>query len=300
MSWESFIQQISIEYELTASAKEVLFCLRENEFQTKVDLLNTFRKHYFEIEYYTFTKRLTNIYKKFQITGNGRKLEKLYRIICNNYENYQSRSSSVSRRGLTYVYPKFPTEVFSEKIDNVINSDDRDKKKVDIFQTFAPNLDGYSKHLSSCLQNNVQVRILLAWPPSRAAEVRQEALRRSSNANVDNGINISDCVIANLETLAKIISESNDPELLKIKLYDTSPSVAMYRAGDCMFVSNFFHGRLAIDAPQIELNLHASDRVLVSSYLQEFERVWQEMARDFRPSPNENWISDLKVLFLKN
>ncbi|NJL52290.1 MAG: hypothetical protein HC930_08835 [Hydrococcus sp. SU_1_0] len=122
----------------------------------------------------------------------------------------------------------------------------------------------------------------------------------SPNANVDDGINISDCVIANLETLGTILRRLDDPELLKIKLYDTSPTVAMYRAGDYILVSNFFHRRLAIDTPQMEFELNPSNQVLVSSYLQEFERVWQEMARDFRPIPNTNWMSDLKVLFLKN
>jgi hypothetical protein len=310
MSWNNFLQLLYIEYELTASEKEILLCFQEEENSTqdltKDSLWRAFKNEYYEIEYETFTKRLTGIYEKFQITGNGPKFQKLYRIIRDKYDNYQNETSLDLKAGLTNIHPEFPRKVFREKIDNVINLDDPDMKKVDIFQTFAPNLDYFFEQLIRCLRNNVQVRILLAWTHSRAAQVRQEALRRrrSTNANVDDEINISDCVEANLETLVKIFSrlDVDDPELLKIKLYDTSPSVAIYRAGDYMLVSNFFHGKLAIDTPQMEFNLDPSDQVLVSSYLQEFEYIWQEhaLSRAFRPSHDRNWRNDLKTLFLED
>jgi hypothetical protein len=298
MSWNKFLTAICQrkEYELTAVEIEVLMCLDEGNCPAKQDLLASCVKLYGAIEEEAFTQRLRNIYKKFQISGAGYKLPQLHKFLTEQYLQYQNKDVFFAEIGLTHVYPNFPRDVFGQEIDRVINSVDRDQKRVDILQTFAPNLGDYFDHLKRCIQNNVQVRILLAWPYSEAAKLRENVLRRYNNSNASDDLNISDCVIANLELLEQIIKDNDNQKLLRIKLYDTLPSLAIYRAGDYILAAPFLHGSLAIDTFQLELKLNTANQLLARTLHQDFELMWH-VARRFYPDPHRNWRNDLKILF---
>ncbi|NJP22385.1 MAG: hypothetical protein HC763_29020 [Hydrococcus sp. CRU_1_1] len=99
-------------------------------------------------------------------------------------------------------------------------------------------------------------------------------------------INIRDCVIANLETLEKIIRVSDNPKLIDIKLYDTLPSLAIYRAGNYMLAAPFLHGSLAINTFQFELKVDTSNQLIARTLQNDFELMW-EVARQFIPIPIE-------------
>ena len=300
MDWKNFLEGICKrrEYGLTSLESEVLMCLEENRLQTKKDLLEAYIRSYSEIEEEAFTQRLKNIYKKFKISGNGYKLPQLYKYLTEKYIQYQNKDIFFSEIGLTYIYPGFPRDTFGEAIDNVINSDNQQHKQIDILQTFAPNLNDYCEYLIRCIQNDIQIRILLAWPYSEAASLREMVLRRYSDSSISDEVNIRDSVIANLETLEKIIRAPGNPNLLNIKLYDTLPSLAIYRAGDYMLAAPFLHGSLAINTFQFELKLNASNQLISCTLQNDFELMWQ-VARQFRPDPNQNWRNDLKVLFAR-
>ena len=49
------------------------------------------------------------------------------------------------------------------------------------------------------------------------------------------------------------------PTHLEIRLYDTLPSLSLYRAGPTLLAAPFLHGALAIHTFQLELDLRASD-----------------------------------------
>jgi len=289
MSWSNFLEVLCMhrEYELTSLEIEVLMCLEENKCQTKKDLLETYIRSYSTIEEEAFTQRLKNIYKKFQITGKGYKLPQLHKYLTEKYIQHQNKDIFFSEIGLTYIYPTFPRDIFEKEIDNVIRSDNQEHKRVDILQTFAPNLNDYFEHLTQCIKNDVQVRILLAWPYSEAAKLRENVLRRYASNTISDEINICDCVIANLEALEKIIRALDNPKLLDIKLYDTLPSLAIYRAGDYMLAAPFLHGSLAINTFQLELKLNTSNQLIAHTLQKDFELMWQ-VARRFYPDPNKN------------
>lgn len=271
-------------------------CLEETNCQTKNDLLAIYIRSHSTIEEEAFTQRLKNIYKKFQITGKGHKLPQLHNYLTEQYIQYQNQDIFFSEIGLSYIYPSFPRDIFGQAINRAIHSDDLAHKQVDILQTFAPNLIDYSEHLIQCIQNNVQIRILLAWPYSEAAKLREDVLRRYANSSIGDEINIRDCVIANLETLEKIIRVSDNPKLLDIKLYDTLPSLAIYRAGNYMLAAPFLHGSLAINTFQFELKLNTSNELIAHTLQNDFELMWK-VARPFYPDPDRNWRNDLKILF---
>lgn len=298
MSWNNFLKMICKrqEYGLTAIEEEVLMCLEETKCPTKNDLLVIYINSFSIIEEEAFTQRLKNIYKKFQITDRGYKLPQLYKYLSEQYIQYLNKDIFFSGIGLTYVHPNFPRDKFGTEIDNVIQSEDRDQKQVDILQTFAPNLNDYSEHLTRCIQNDVQVRILLAWPYSKAAKLREDVLRKYSAGSISDEINICDCVIANLEILERIINVSVNSRLLDIKLYDTLPSLAIYRAGNYMLAAPFLHGSLAINTFQIELKINTENQLISETLRKDFELMWQ-VARQFHPDPSRNWRNDLKILF---
>ena len=298
MSWNSFLETLSNrpEYGLTALEAEVVMCLQEAQCPTKSELLEAYIKSYSTIEEEAFTQRLKNIYKKFQIVGKGHKLPQLHKRLNEQYLQYQNNDIFFSEIGLNYIYPNFPRDGFSKAIDHLIDSENSEHKQVDILQTFAPNLNDYFEHLIRCLQNGVQVRILLAWPYSEAAKLREEVLRRYANSSIGDEINIRDCVIANLETLEKVIRDSENPKFLEIKLYDTLPSLAIYRAGSYMLAAPFLHGSLAINTFQLELTLNSTNPLITHTLQKDFELMWQ-VARRFYPDPNLNWRNDLKILF---
>ena len=282
MNWNSFLTAICNcqEYALTSLEIEVVMCLQETQGQTKNELLEAYIKSHSAIEEEAFTQRLKNIYKKFQIVGKGHKLPQLHKRLTEQYLQYKNNDIFFKEIGLNHIYPNFPRDTFEKAIDDLIISNNSEHKNVDILQTFAPNLNDYFERLIRCVQNDVQVRILLAWPYSQAAKLREEVLRRYANSIVGDEIDIRDCVIANLETLEKIIKVSGSSNLLKIKLYDTLPSLAIYRAGCYMLAAPFLHGSLAINTFQLELTLNSPNQLITHTLQKDFEMMWQ-VARRF-------------------
>jgi len=299
MSWQKFLLSIcsAPKYELTLLEKEVIMCILETKTQTKNDLFLAYNQLYSPINEEAFTQRLKNIYRKFKITEKGYKLPQLHKYLVNQYLSYQNQDIFFSEIGLSYIYPQFPRDKFGQAIDRMINSENQDEKQVDILQTFAPNLDDYYEHLIQCLQNQVRVRILLAWPYSQAAKLREAVLTKYANTNLKNEVNIRNAVVANLETLEKIIQAVDQFKTLEIKLYDTLPSLAIYRAGNYVLAAPFLHGSLAINTFQLELKLNTVNQLIGNTLQEDFELMWQ-VARSFCPNPQRNWRNDLKILFV--
>ena len=299
MSWQKFLASIcsNPEYELTLVEKEVVMCIEQKPTQTKNDLFKAYNQLYYPLELEAFTQRLKNIYRKFEINNRGHKLPQLHKYLTNKYLAYQNKDIFFSEIGLNYIYPQFPRQRFSQELDSIINSSNLAEKQVDILQTFAPNLDDYDRNLIDCLQNKVKIRIILAWPYSNAAKLREEVLSKYAKSNINQEINIFNAVVANLETLEKVIQAVGQSDLLEIKLYDTLPSLAIYRAGNYILAAPFLHGSLAVDTFQLELNLNTANQLITNTLQQDFELMWQ-VSRSFMPYPQINWRNDLKILFV--
>jgi hypothetical protein len=137
------------------------------------------------------------------------------------------------------------------------------------------------------------VRILLAWPYSLAAGLREQVLTRYAAEPLAEDFAIQSSVIANLETLEATIRASRHPANLEIRLYDNLPSLALYRAGSTLLAAPFLHGALAVHTFQLELDLRASDALLTGTLLNDFERMWT-VARPFLPAPDRNWRNERK------
>lgn len=249
---------------------------------------------------------MTGIYRNLEIIGNGNtsspdrfpllmeKLNRDFSLIS------MFSPASPNDAGITQIYPNFPRERFREELYRITIKKNIDYKVIDILQTFAPNLNDFKHELIRCLNHKVLVRIVLSWPFSLIAQFRENALNRYSLKYNDEYINFEHEVKSNLETLRYILNNLDSKKsqnLLKIRLYDTIPSVALYRVGNYMLSSYFFHGQLAIDNFQFEMNLDAINPLVVNRYQRDFE-LMLEMSRDFSSLLlNDNWYNDLRILF---
>jgi hypothetical protein len=150
------------------------------------------------IEEDAFTQRLRTIYRKFKISGRGYKLPQLQRFLA---QQYLQSGPGLSRFGLSRIHAAFPTDIFAAALERLIHDQEqaqpKDYKEMAIMQTFAPNLEHYRSHLSRCLQVGVRLRILLAWPYSQAAGLREEVLKRYAAEPMAEDFAIQGSVIGN-------------------------------------------------------------------------------------------------------
>ncbi|MFN7899528.1 MAG: hypothetical protein ACK5N0_07665 [Synechococcaceae cyanobacterium] len=295
MSWTAFLQALGDdpEHGLTPHELAVILCIDEQPGQSKQQLLAAYQRRWGPIEDEAFTQRLRTIYRKFGIDGRGIKLPQLQRAFV---QRYRQSEPGLSRFGLRRIHAFFPAAAFATALERLMGEPQEEPREVAILQTFAPNLDDYSSQLGRCLEAGVRVRILLAWPYSRAAHLREAVLKRYADELLSEDFAIQSSVIANLDSLEAILRTSGNPANLEIRLYDTLPSLALYRAGSTLLAAPFLHGALAIHTFQLELDLRASDPLLTGTLLHDFERMWM-MARPFQPAPDRNWRNALKILF---
>lgn len=83
--------------------------------------------------------------------------------------------------------------------------------------------------------------------------LRSKSLNNSGNDYSEDQVKsgIQQC----LNTLSSIVQRLDDDSkgYLKVRLYNSLPSISVYSMDERFFVGIFFHGQLAIESPQIEV-----------------------------------------------
>lgn len=167
--------------------------------------------------------------------------------------------------GIVVVHDNFPEDAFRRHVKSA--------KEVTILNTWIPNLHRFEQLLIDALSRGAKVKILLLHPNSGVAQLRDEALRTVRDPmladNVKDGV--KRCM-AILESILGSVGE-NRRAGLEIKVYNSLPSIAVYRADAHYLVSTFLHGQLAIDSPQFEID--GTDTVLGSQVQKELNTLWK-------------------------
>ncbi|MFM6725602.1 MAG: hypothetical protein ACKPJF_14340 [Dolichospermum sp.] len=149
-----------------------------------------------------------------------------------------------------------------------------ESKTIVIMNTWIPNLDALSQSLITAINNRSEVRIMMLYPNSGVATLRSEALMGTGDIkNQDDRVKMG--VLQCLETL-NLISKEIEPQnrrYLKIKLFNSLPSISVYAADEHFFVSFFMHGQLAIKSPQLEI--HSGTSIFGKSVLKEINTLWE-------------------------
>ena len=98
------------------------------------------------------------------------------------------------------------------------------------------------------------VSILMLHPQSKIAQLRSDALHGATHERFRQDMvvpGICHCLDV-LAAVSRMVPESRRDHL-RVRLYDSLPSISLHRADDRAFLSFFMHGHLAVKSPQIEL-----------------------------------------------
>ena len=152
-------------------------------------------------------------------------------------------------------------------------------QQITILNTWIPGLDILADTLIDALAHGAAISILLLDPASHAAQLRSNGLRASAPGRFQSGRVAAD-VRHCLDVLAHI-SHSVEPDRrrnLRVRLYDTLPSISAYTIDERTFISFFMHGRLAVKSVQIEVLDHTS--LMGQLVCREVETLW-DMSHEF-------------------
>ncbi|MFF1337381.1 hypothetical protein ACFVYT_05595 [Streptomyces sp. NPDC058290] len=168
--------------------------------------------------------------------------------------------------GVVGVHSRFPEDVFTGFLE-------RAGEELVILQTWIPNLH----HLRSALRKvlvdqQVSVRILLLHPSSPVAGLRDEALRavRDPALAVNVKASVESCLAGLAQLNGDLPAESR--ARLQVRVYNSLPSIAVFKVDQHFLVSSFLHGQLAIDSTQIEID--GGDTVMGEEVQQELRTLW--------------------------
>jgi hypothetical protein len=166
--------------------------------------------------------------------------------------------------GTVQVHDRFPEERFTRLVCDA-------RREVTILQTWIPNLQRFQWALrEAVLVRRVAVRVLLLHPTSPVAQLREEALRRDPALAPNVKANVEMC----LSQMAEIASDlrGKDKSRLQVRLYNSLPSIAVYKTDQTYLISSFLHAQLAIDSPQLEVD--GADTALGLQVEHELETLW--------------------------
>ncbi|MFF1415164.1 hypothetical protein ACFVX6_36260 [Streptomyces sp. NPDC058289] len=173
--------------------------------------------------------------------------------------------------GVIRVHAEFPDVRFNAFVEGAT-------QEVAILQTFIPNLEHLQPSLEKALvDHGVPVRIMLLYPSSPVAGLRDEALRsvRDPALALDVKARVEMC-LAGLAELHRAVGPTGRA-LLQVRVYNSLPSIAVHKADEHFLVSSFLHRQLAINSAQTEID--GCDTAMGRQVQRELDTLW-EIGRD--------------------
>lgn len=169
--------------------------------------------------------------------------------------------------GVSKVHPRLIEDLYIRYVGQA-------REEVTILNTWIPNLHRLEQALTEAIiSRRVRVRVLLLFPYSGVAQLRDEALRTvrdpALQENVREGV---ERCLSILEFVLGRIGPQRQ-EQLQVRMFNSLPSVSVYRADATYFVSVFLHGQLAIDSPQFEIN--GAETLMAKEVQRELDTLWR-------------------------
>ncbi|MEW2416390.1 hypothetical protein AB0953_22075 [Streptomyces sp. NPDC046866] len=168
--------------------------------------------------------------------------------------------------GVVKVHRRFPEEEFIGYVEDT-------GQEVAILQTWIPNLRHLEEALVKALvAQQVPVRILLLDPASPVAGLRNEALKDVLDPALAEDVKarVEGC-LAGLARIHRRLAPGAHPRL-QVKVYNSLPSIAVFKADERYLVSSFLHGQLAVDSTQIEVD--GAHTLMGREVQEEFDTLW--------------------------
>ncbi|GAB1543450.1 hypothetical protein NUACC21_61240 [Scytonema sp. NUACC21] len=129
--------------------------------------------------------------------------------------------------------------------------------------------------LNSIENNNAEIEILLLDPENRdlikaRTKELKDASSEFSDINIEENIYINLCEIQEIKKQLEVWGKSDK---LRIKLYNTSPSLAIYMCSPNLFVSFFRSGKLTTMGKQLKLPINSPMAEFIN---ERFDEIWQD------------------------
>jgi hypothetical protein len=165
-------------------------------------------------------------------------------------------------------------------------------EEIVILNTWIPELNILADALIDALEGGTYVSILMLYPDSQIAQLRNQALHGTTQSRVRED-RVPPGVRHCLEVLAAIARTvgTDCRRNLRVRLYDSLPSISVYGVDDRMFVSVFLHGHHAIESVQLEVE--GQDTVMGRLVFRELETLW-EIGQEFKDV--ERWQTELELM----
>ena len=162
-------------------------------------------------------------------------------------------------------------------------------EEIVILNTWIPELNILDDALVDALARGTYVSILMLYPDSHIARLRSQALQGSTQARFRED-RVRPGVRHCLEVLAAIARTLDDEgrRHLRVRLYDSLPSISVYGVDDRALFSVFLHGQLAVKSPQIEVQ--GQDSLMGRLVFRELETLWG-IGQEFKDL--EQWETEL-------
>jgi hypothetical protein len=162
-------------------------------------------------------------------------------------------------------------------------------EEIVILNTWIPELNILDDALVEALARGTYVSILMLYPDSHIARLRSQALQGSTQARFRED-RVRPGVRHCLEVLAAIARTLDDEgrRHLRVRLYDSLPSISVYGVDDRALFSVFLHGQLAVKSPQIEVQ--GQDSLMGRLVFRELETLWG-IGQEFKDL--EQWETEL-------
>ena len=167
-----------------------------------------------------------------------------------------------------------------------------DAGEIVILNTWIPGLDMLADALVEALARGTYVSILMLYPDSDIAQLRSQAMQhltqeRFREDRVRPGVRHCLEVLAAIAHTVDVESRRN----LRVRLYDSLPSISVYGVDDRAFVSVFLHGQLAVKSMQIEVQ--GEDSLMGRLVFTELETLWG-IGQEFEDV--QQWQAELDVM----
>ncbi len=148
-----------------------------------------------------------------------------------------------------------------------------DAQQITILNTWIPGIDILADALLDALARGATVSILLVDPDSDVANLRSRALQGSTPCRFRDGPvgpGVRHCLDV-LATISHVLDLERQPNL-RVRLYDSIPSMSVYSVDERAFVSFFLHGELAVRSAQIEVL--GLDSIMGKLVAREIQTLW--------------------------
>ena len=162
-------------------------------------------------------------------------------------------------------------------------------KEITILNTWIPELNILADAILDVIARGAYVSILMLYPDSEISRLRSQSLAAGTHARFRED-RVRPGVRHCLDVLAAIARAVDDDARrhLRVRLYDSLPSISVYRVDDRAFVSVFVHGQLAIKSVQIEVQ--GQDSLMGQLVFREVATLW-EIGQEFEDL--DQWQTEL-------